>query len=135
MGTMLTTSKQTQTASWGNRHCASSAGGGKPANAVQWASEGNFAVANASKRFIDPLDPQLEKQGVTEDEWQQALEKLRTAWGVIRKSAFKKVIVELNESLFVPKGCFAVYGEYGGKGGQACMTVYTKEQWDLLPAK
>lgn len=74
-------------------------------------------------------------QGVTEEEWAEALVKLRAAWGVIFKGEFKKAIADLNESLFVPKNCFAVYGEYGPKGGQACMAVYTKEQWDALPEK
>merc|ERR1712194_308960 len=116
----------------GNRHCASSAGGGKPANAVQWTSEGNFAVANKSKRFVEALDAQLAEHDVTEEEWQQALEKLRVSWGVIIKKKFKAAIDELNASLFVPKGCFA---EYGPKGGQACMTVYSKQQWESLPVK
>jgi len=128
-----TGSTQTQTASWGNRHCAESASGGKPANAVQWTAEGNFAIGNKEKIFIDALNPQLAECGVTEEEWQQALEKIRAEWAVISKTKFKKAITELNESLFVPKGCFAVYGEYGAKGGQACMTVYTKEQWESLP--
>ena len=72
---------------------------------------------------------------MTEAEWQQAQEKIRTAWGVIFKKDFKKAINELNESLFEPKDCIAVYGEYGGKGGQACMTVYSKQQWNFLPVK
>lgn len=132
MGNILS-STQSRTISWGNRHCAESAAGGKPKNAVQWTCEGNFAIGNKDKVFVDALDPQLAECGVSEEEWSSALEKIRVEWSCLFKKKLKKAIDELNESLFVPKGCFAVYGEYGGKGGQACMTVYTKEQWESLP--
>ena len=51
--------KQTQTASWGNRHCASSALGGKPQNALQWTGEGEFAICNKDKIFTEDLDMDL----------------------------------------------------------------------------
>ena len=62
------------------------------------------------------------------------LGKLREAHSAVGGgSNFKAAIEQLNTTLFNAKGCHAVYAEYGGKGGQKAMTVYTKEVWDSLP--
>jgi hypothetical protein len=128
-------SKQSKSASWGNRHCATQSRGGKPDNAVGFASEGNFAIAKKDhEKFVEPLDAQLMALGVTDTEWASAVGKLREAHSAVGGgSNFKAAIEQLNTTLFNAKGCHAVYAEYGGKGGQKAMTVYTKEVWDSLP--
>ena len=132
-------SKQTKSASWGNRHCKSSGGGGKPDNAVGFACEGNFAIAKKdNEKFVEPLDPELGTLGVTETEWVSAINKLRDAHKACPLSGggteFKAAIEQLNITLFSAKGCRAVYAEYGAKGGQKAMTVYTEKVWESLPA-
>ena len=119
-------STQTKSASWGNRHCKSSGSGGKPDNAVGFISEGS----PFKTRFLEELDPKLAVMGVTAEEWSGVQEQLREAYGIF-KSGFKAAIERLNESLFVGKGCIAVYAEYGK--GQKAMTVYAEEVWDSLP--
>ena len=119
-------STQTKSASRGNRHCRSSASGGKPDNAVGFISEGS----PFKTRFLEELDPESAAIGVTADEWSGVQEQLREAYG-ITKSGLKAAIESLNESLFTAKGCIAVYAEFGK--GQKAMTVYTKEVWDSLP--
>ena len=120
-------STQTKSASFGNRHCKSSANGGKPDNAVGFISEGS----PFKTRFVEELDPELAAMGVTAEEWAGVQTTLRESYGVIIKKGFKKAITTLNESLFIPKGCFAVYAEYGK--GQQAVTIYTKAVWDSLP--
>ena len=128
-------SKQTKSASWGNRHCKSSANGGKPDNAVGFACEGNFAIAKKDdQKFVETLDTQLKEKGVTDTEWMSAIGKLREAHKAVGGTdTFKEAIAQLNTTLFSGKGCHAVYAEYGGKGGQKSMTVYSKDVWDALP--
>eukprot|EP00931_Biecheleriopsis_adriatica_P067019 TRINITY_DN41226_c0_g1_i1.p1 TRINITY_DN41226_c0_g1~~TRINITY_DN41226_c0_g1_i1.p1 ORF type:complete len:241 (+),score=60.87 TRINITY_DN41226_c0_g1_i1:46-768(+) len=94
-------------------HVKSSGSGGKPDGAIGYVDEGSVL---SSKRWTGPLDPQLADKGITEEEWEMATDKLRAAWSK------KPVIQELNESLFKPKGCQAVYAEFGP--GQKAMTIY-----------
>ena len=134
MGNNLTVNNN-RDASWGNRHVGDSVKGGRPANAVGFAGEGNLAAfKRKDKRFTNPLDPLLKEQGITDEEWAEILEGLRSSWGRISKKAFKAKIVEFNEKFFHPKNLKAVYAEYGGKGGQAAMTVYTLKVWKSLPS-
>ena len=126
--------RQSQSAKWGSRHVRSSANGGKPENAVGFASEGNMALfKDKSSRFSEPLDPQLEKLGISEEDWRMVQNKLRNRWRQMGNKDFKEAINELNEELFFKNGCVAVYAEYGVKGGQKAMTIYTQEVWDSLP--
>ena len=125
---------QSQTASLGNRHVKSSADGGKPDNAIGYASEGNLAaVGNKENMFTEPLDPALREKGVTEEDWRMVQTTLRERWHLMGTGDFEKAIAELDESLFFQKGCVAVYAEYGAKGGQKAITIYTREVWDSLP--
>jgi hypothetical protein len=126
-------SKQTKSASWGNRHCKSSSGGGKPDNAVGFASEGNLAILKgASEKFTEPLDPQLKALGVSEEEWASAINKLRDAHKAVGGGGkFKEEIEQLNTTLFSGKGCKAVYAEYGG-GNPYGQTVYPNAVWEAL---
>ena len=127
---------QYQSSSMGNRHVYSEANGGKPLNAVGYMSEGNFAVAKSKEaRFVEPLTPELKELGVTEENWTMCQGKMQEAYTCISitKSEFKDAIATLNDLVFKPVNCHAVYAEYGAKGGQAAMTVYTQEQWDKLP--
>ena len=133
---------QYQSASWGNRHVYSSHNGGMPTNAVGFLSEGNFAIARAQEaRFVEPLTSELRELGLTEENWAMCQDKLRHAYCIINPAAFSsrnsysEAIATLNDLVFREKKCHAVYAEYGGKGGQAAMTVYTQEQWDKLPKK
>merc|ERR1719499_1080154 len=129
--------KQNQSASWGNRHVANSASGGRPENAVGFLSEGNFAVGKSKEnRFAETYEEQalqLGTCGVTKEDWEIIRSRLQNKWKVVFKGDFKKEIQKLNDEVFVPKGLRAVYAEYGAKGGQAAVTIYTQEQWDKLP--
>lgn len=125
--------KQSQSSNWGNRHVKSSANGGKPDNAVGFLSEGNLALFKESEsKFVEPLDPQLKELGVTVEDWELVQNRLRESWHLVGSKNFKNVIEELNKELFSKYGCVAVYAEYGGKGGQKAMTVYTQEVWNSL---
>jgi len=124
------TSKQTQSCGFGNRHCKHSGSGGRPDNAVGFTCEGTFALRKKN-RFLEELDPDLAEQGVTAEEWQEVRETLTEAWGAIFKKQFRDAIEELNEKMFAPKNCVAIYAEYGK--GQAAMTIYTKEVFDSFP--
>lgn len=126
--------KNSKGSNWGNRHVKSSANGGKPENAVGFASEGNVAVLkSSSSKFAEALDQQLKAMGISEEDWQMVQTKLRDRWHLMGSKDFKKAIDELNEDLFFKKGCVAVYAEYGPKGGQKAMTVFTQTVWDALP--
>ncbi|MBB6462638.1 hypothetical protein [Flammeovirga kamogawensis] len=126
--------KQNKSANWGNRHVKSSSKGGKPDNAVGYLSEGNLAAfSDKDSLFLEDLTPDLEDLGITTSEWESIQNKLRTCWTLTKKAAFKKAIDELNNEIFSNHNCVAVYAEYGGKGGQKAMTVYSKEAWNLLP--
>ncbi|AZQ65085.1 hypothetical protein EI427_22990 [Flammeovirga pectinis] len=126
--------KQNKSANWGNRHVKSSSKGGKPENAIGYISEGNLAAfSDKDSLFLEALTPELKALGITTSEWEGIQNKLRTSWTLTKKSTFKKAIDELNKEVFSNHNCIAVYAEYGGKGGQKAMTVYSKETWDLLP--
>jgi len=104
--------KQTQSAKWGNRHVESSVYGGKPKNAVGFASEGNMAILQKiSDKFIESLDSQLESLGISEEDWKIIQDKLRNSWNLFGNRNFKKSINELNEEFFSGRGCIAVYAE------------------------
>ena len=85
-----------------------------------------------SSKFSEPLDPQLEKLGISEEDWRMVQNKLRNRWHQMGNKDFKEAINELNEELFFINDCVAVYAEYGWKGGQKAMTIYTQEIWDSL---
>lgn len=126
--------KQNKSADWGNRHVKSSSAGGQPENAVGYLSEGNLAYfSSTDSLFLEQLTPELKKLGITESEWEYVQDKLRSRWSLTNNSDFKKAIQELNDEIFYKYDCVAVYAEYGGKGGQKAMTIYTKEVWDSLP--
>ena len=125
---------QSKSAKMGNRHVKSSDKGGKPDNAVGFVSEGNLAFfSNKDSLFLEDLDPDLEAMGVTKEDWSGVQNKLRDRWTLLDNADFKKAIDELNQDLFFKHDCIAVYAEYGGKGGQKAMTIYTKEVWKSLP--
>merc|ERR1719204_1561695 len=120
MGLDIFKSKQTQSASWGNRHCKSSAEGGRPDNAVGFLCEGNFAVGkNKDERFVDPYEAQaLNGLDIDETLWKKIQFRLQESWGCIKKGQFKDEIKKMNEEIFHPRNLHAVYAEYGAKGGQ-----------------
>ena len=125
---------QKKSANMGNRHVKSSSKGGMPDNAIGYLSEGNLAFfSSADSLFLEDLTPELESLGITQKEWTSVQSKLRERWTLTNNADFKKAIEELNQELFSKHNCVAVYAEYGGKGGQKAMTIYTKEVWESLP--
>ena len=70
---------------------------------------------------------------MTEEDWAKVQKTLQDAWHLIGTGAFREAIEQLNEEIFSKHGCIAVYAEYGGKGGQKAMTVYTLAVWGSLP--
>ena len=125
---------QKKSANMGNRHVKSSAKGGMPDNAVGYASEGNLAAfSNRDSLFIEPLDSKLQDLGISGDDWKKIESRLRDSWAAIGNDALKKTISQLNEDYFFKIDCIAVYAEYGGKGGQKAMTVYTLKVWNTFP--
>ena len=126
--------KQNKSADWGNRHVKSSSKGGQPDNAVGYLSEGNLAYFSSNDSlFLEQITPELIELGITESNWQTVQDKLRSRWSLTNNKDFKKAIQELNDEIFYKHNCVAVYAEYGGKGGQKAVTIYTKEVWDSLP--
>lgn len=126
--------KQNKSADWGNRHVKSSSKGGQPDNAVGYLSEGNLAYfSSKDSLFLEQLTPELKELGITESKWESVQNKLRSRWTLTNNKDFKLAIQELNDEIFYKHNCVAVYAEYGGKGGQKAMTIYTKEVWDSLP--
>ena len=97
-------------------------------------AEGTLALfSGKEKRFGEPLDPDLRELGVTDEDWAKVQQKLQDAWHLMGTRKFKEAIGQLNEEIFSKYECIAVYAEYGGKGGQKAMTVYTLVVWESLP--
>lgn len=123
-------------ASWGNRHVASSCRGGCPGNAIGYTQEGDCAIFKSKRSlFLESLNPRLAAHGITEEDWDRVIEELRDAWASNRffiKFKLMKKIKELNVTFFHRHECHAVYAEYGPKGGQAAMTIYSMEAWKRL---
>merc|ERR1711879_137284 len=107
--------KQSQSASWGNRHVADGGKGGRPENAVGYLSEGDMAAVKGGQ-FAETFAEQalqLGSSGLTEEEWAQIQERLRTAWGRFSKKNYCAEIKKIDEEILKPKGLTGVYAEYG----------------------
>eukprot|EP00931_Biecheleriopsis_adriatica_P123578 TRINITY_DN98634_c0_g1_i1.p1 TRINITY_DN98634_c0_g1~~TRINITY_DN98634_c0_g1_i1.p1 ORF type:complete len:131 (-),score=28.43 TRINITY_DN98634_c0_g1_i1:47-439(-) len=129
MGSCCGVVPQSRSRQTGCRHVRNAATGGKPGNAIGFTSEGSSALTGG--QFVEPLDPALEEKGITAEVWAECQEKLRTAWGKLAKADFDAAISDLNETVFEPKECKAIYAEYGKS--QAAMTIYSLDVWHLLP--
>ena len=128
-------------AAYGNRHCKSSSRGGCPDAALIWVGEGNMAITkNKDQLFLYYGDydcygnhaAALAQHKIDNDTWDAIIKRLQDKHGIISKKALKKEIEAINSEVFDEQGLIAVYGEYGPKGGQACMCVYKKAAFEQL---